>query len=214
MMTIICVGSSKIGYVSIESWMHLHLPLTVVHREARWKCKIRDALCLAGKGLLGGWGRMSGGAGVTLCHNPWGLETKPSQYLNSTNSLGELTSTAIYVGGDQVTSVNISSEKLKKQKSLYPPVYRECCLKNTEWLGLHVRSWKTLFIAAENYRSTMHEGLLQTPRTSTPEQKGRKALAVLAVYRLVISSNKQGNISLKRKALKPGYLTYRLKIVF
>lgn len=141
--------------------------VTVVHREARWECKIRNAPCLAGKGLLGGWGRMSGGAGVTLCHSPWGLETKPGQYLSSMDRQGVLTSTAIHVRGGQVTSINVSSEKLKKQKSLYLPVYRECCLKYTEQLGLHIRSWKTLFTGAENYSSTMHEGLLQIPRTST-----------------------------------------------
>lgn len=150
-MNIIHVGSSKIGYVSVVSWMHLHLSCDTLNREERWRMAVKD--------LLGGWGQVSVAVGRTLHHSPWGLETKPGQYLSITGSPGVLVSAANRIRGGQVTRINISSEKLKKQKTLYPPMHRECCTKYSEWLGLHIKSWKMLFTGAENCRGTVHEAL-------------------------------------------------------
>lgn len=161
MMTIICVGSSKTGCFHWE--LNAFAPFLWQGYAEKQDGNARSGMLWALPWLRSDvWS-----CGYKLYHSPWGLETKPSHYLSSMGSLGVLTSTAIRVGGGQITSINISSEKLKKQKSLYPPMYRECCLKYTEWLGLHIRSWTTLSTGAENYRSTMHEGLLQRPRTST-----------------------------------------------
>lgn len=81
MMNIICVGSSKIGCVSVVSWMNLHLFCDVLNREASYKCQVSVVVSLATKDLLGGLGHMPGCVGVTLCkHSPCRLETKSGQY--------------------------------------------------------------------------------------------------------------------------------------
>ena len=101
-------------------------PVTVVHREARWKCKIRMHWTLP-------WLRSDvRRCRYNLYHSPWGLETKPRHYLSSMGSLGVLTSTAIRVGGGQITSINISSEKLKKQESV--PTHVQRMLSQIHWV--------------------------------------------------------------------------------
>lgn len=87
-------------------------------------------LPLAVKDLLSGLSQMSGGVGVTLRHNPSGLEPKPSQYLSIMSSTGVLISIAISIGGGWPSyKDNLSSGKLKKQKTLYLSMGTECCNK-------------------------------------------------------------------------------------
>lgn len=47
MMTVICVGSSKTGYVSIDSGMRLHLSCDSGTQGSKMKMQNQDALDLA-----------------------------------------------------------------------------------------------------------------------------------------------------------------------